>query len=94
MENDTCFARTTKFVAKTIGWNQGSKTTKIQRISSPDIADGHVGVHVEEEEIYSWREVSLIWDKACLWFFLFVTIISTIAFMTALSIGGEVQGVR
>ena len=27
--------------------------------------------HFEEEEVVSWREVSEIWNKACLWFFFF-----------------------
>ena len=94
MEHDTCFARTTKFIAKSMGWGKSDKTTKIQRISSPDVADGHGVVHIEEEEVYSWREVSLIWDKACLWGFLILNVISTVAFMTALAIGGEVQGIR
>ena len=94
MDNNTCVGKLTKFMAKTLRWGKGEKTTKIQRIMTPDVADGHPMVHVTEEEIYSWREVSEIWDRACLWSFLFVTVFSTIVFMIALAVGGEIQGIR
>ena len=94
MENRTCLGKFTNFLAVIIRWGKGEKTTKVVRIKTPDVGDGMDHEHFEEEEVYSWREVSEIWNKACLWSFMFMTFISTLVFMTILSAGGEIQGVR
>ena len=96
MDNSTCIGKFTNFLSVIVRWSKGKKVTKVVRIKTPipDVGDGTDHDHFEEEEVYSWREVSEIWNKACLWFFMFMTFISTIVFMTILSAGGEIQGIR
>ena len=93
MENKTYVGKFTQSLAKLVRWDNNDRTTKVQRIVRTDVGDGS-DAYIEEEQIYSWQEVSMIWNRACLWFFFFLTFFSTLIFMTLLAAGGEIQDVR
>ena len=86
MPNGTCAAYLTKCIAKGLSCGRSNKTL------APDIADGLFKTPVQvPPKVYSWREVSMIWDKACLRIFFFLTVLSTVVFMTVLAVGGEMH---
>ena len=88
IENTSYFARVTKLIEKCTC--SGFKKV-VPRDVTPDIADGHFMVSADVKEVYSWREVAMIWDKACLRIFFCLTLLSTVVFMTVLSVGGKLQ---
>ena len=90
ISNTSRFAKLTKFTEKCICYCF-KKTVPVE--VTPDIADGHFAVAPEVRDVYSWREVAVVWDKACLRIFFCLAVLSTAVFMAVLSIGGRLMEV-